>query len=62
MRKSIKEAITSTVVDMIELDLEVSVELMEHIEIAEIIKERKNSKTVSFESLLKEEDINYDEL
>ena len=53
MRKNIKEAITSTVTDMIKADLEVSDELVEYIEIAEIIKNRKNSKTISFDALLK---------
>ena len=37
-------------------------ELMEHIEIAKIIEERKGSKTVSFEDLLEKEGINYDDL
>jgi len=37
-------------------------ELMEHIEIAKIIQERKNSKTITFEELLKEEGINYNDL
>ena len=62
MRKNIKEAITSTVTDMIKADLEVSDELVEYIEIAEIIKNRKNSKTISFDALLKKENINFDDL
>jgi len=37
-------------------------ELMEHIEIAKIVQDRKNSKTITFEELLKEEGINYDDL
>ena len=37
-------------------------ELMEHIEIAKIVEERKGSKTVSFEELLEKEGINYDDL
>jgi len=62
MRKNIKEAITSTVTDMIKADLEVSDELVEYIEIAEIIKNRKNSKTISFDALLKKENIKFDDL
>ena len=37
-------------------------ELMEHIEIANTIKERENSKTISFESLLEKEGIDYNDL
>jgi len=37
-------------------------ELMEHIEIAKIVQDRKNSKTITFEELLEKEGINYDDL
>jgi len=37
-------------------------ELMEHIEIAKIVEQRKGSKTISFETLLEQEGIDYDEL
>lgn len=37
-------------------------EYMENMEIANIIEERKDSKTISFEALLKERGINKDEL
>jgi len=62
MRKSIKEAITSTVVDMIEADLKVSDELMEDMKIAKIVEDRKDSKTIDFEKLLEKNGISYDDL
>ncbi len=37
-------------------------ELLEHIKTAKLIQERKDSKSVSFEELLKKEHIDYDEL
>ncbi len=37
-------------------------ELMEHIEIAKIVEERKNSATIDFETLLEKEGISYDDL
>ena len=37
-------------------------ELLEHIEIAKIIEERKNSKVLNFEELLEKEGIDYDDL
>jgi PHD/YefM family antitoxin component YafN of YafNO toxin-antitoxin module len=37
-------------------------ELMEHMEIAKIIEERKESETIAFEDLLAEEGIAYDAL
>ena len=37
-------------------------DLMEHIEIAKIVDERKYSKTIDFEALIGEEGIAYDEL
>ncbi len=36
--------------------------LMEHIEIAKIVEERKNSATIDFETLLEKEGISYDDL
>ena len=37
-------------------------EFMEHMEIAKIVEERKDSKTIDFDALLKEEGIDYDAL
>ena len=37
-------------------------DLMEHIEIAKIVEERKHSKMIDFETLLEKEGISYDEL
>jgi len=37
-------------------------ELMEHMEIAKIIEERKDSKTISFDELLKRQEIDPNEL
>ncbi len=37
-------------------------ELMEHIEIAKIVEERKGSPTIDFETLLEKEGISYDDL
>ncbi len=37
-------------------------DLMEHIEIAKIVEERKGSETIDFETLLEEEGITYNEL
>ena len=37
-------------------------ELMEHMKIAKTVEERKGSKTITFDELLKKEGINYDDL
>ena len=42
--------------------LQEAYDLMEHIEIAKIVEERKGSATISFEELLAEEGIDYDDL
>jgi len=36
--------------------------LMEHAEIAKLVEERKNSKTITFDELLEKEGIDYDDL
>ena len=62
MKKSIKEAIISTVSDMIEANLKVSDEFIEYMEIAKIVEDRKDSKILSFESVLEKENIDYNDL
>ena len=53
----------AVIIDIEEYErLKKAYELIEHIEIAKTIQERKNSKTITFEELLKEEGINYDDL
>jgi len=53
----------AVIIDIEEYErLKKAYELIEHIEIAKIIQERKNSKTITFEELLEEEGINYDDL
>jgi len=53
----------AVIIDIEEYErLRESYELMEHMEIAKIVEERKGSKTITFEELLKKEDINYDDL
>lgn len=53
----------AVIIDIEEYErLKEAYELIEHIEIAKIVEARKDSKTISFESLLKKEGINYDEL
>jgi len=42
--------------------IEEEMKLAEHIEIYNIVQERKNSKTITFEELLAEEGISYDDL
>ena len=37
-------------------------ELMEHMEIAKIVEERRDSKTLTFDELLEKEGVNYDDL
>jgi len=53
----------AVIIDIEEYErLKEAYELMEHIEIAKIVEERKNSKTIDFETLLEKEGISYDEL
>jgi len=53
----------AVIIDIEEYErLKEAYELMEHIEIAKIVEERKDSKTIDFEDLLAEEGIAYDEL
>ena len=53
----------AVIIDIEEYErLRESYELMEHMEIAKIVEERKGSKTITFDELLKKEDINYDDL
>ncbi len=53
----------AVIIDIEEYErLKEAYELMEHIEIAKIVEERKNSKTIDFETLLEKEGIFYDEL
>jgi len=42
--------------------LQEAYDLLEHIEIAKIVEERKGSDTISFEELLAKEGIDYDDL
>jgi exoribonuclease R len=61
MRKNIKEAIASTVRDMIEANLKVSDALTEYIEIAKIVKKRRKApkkECISLEESKKHFDIN----
>jgi len=53
----------AVIIDIEEYErLKESYELMEHMQIAKIVEERKGSKTITFDELLKKEDINYDDL
>jgi len=53
----------AVIIDIEEYErLQEAYELMEHMEIAKIVEERKKSKTIDFEELLAEEDIDYDAL
>ena len=53
----------AVIIDIEEYErLKEAYELMEHMEIAKIVEERKDSKTIDFEELLAEEGIAYDEL
>jgi len=53
----------AVIIDIEEYErLKEAYELMEHMEIAKIVEERKDSKTIDFEDLLAEEGIAYDEL
>ena len=53
----------AVIIDIEEYErLKASSELIEHMEIAKIVEERKNSKTMTFDELLEKEGINYDDL
>ena len=53
----------AVIIDIEEYErLQEAYELMEHMEIAKIVEERKKSETIDFEELLAEEDIDYDAL
>jgi len=53
----------AVIIDIEEYErLKEAYDLMEHIEIAKIVEERKGSATIDFETLLKEEGIAYDDL
>jgi len=53
----------AVIIDIEEYErLKEAYELMEHMEIAKIVEERKDSKTIDFEELLAEEGIAYDAL
>jgi len=53
----------AVIIDIEEYErLKEAYDLMEHIEIAKIVEERKSSATIDFETLLKEEGIAYDDL
>jgi len=53
----------AVIIDIEEYErLKEAYELMEHMEIAKIVEDRKDSGTIDFEDLLAEECISYDEL
>ena len=53
----------AVIIDIEEYErLKEAYELMEHMEIAKLIEERKDSETIDFEDLLAEEGIDYDAL
>jgi len=53
----------AVIIDIEEYErLKESYELMEHMEIAKIVEERRDSETIDFEDLLSEEGIDYDAL
>jgi prevent-host-death family protein len=53
----------AVIIDIEEYErLKEAYELMEHTEIAKLVEARKNSNTISFETLLEKEGINYDDL
>ena len=55
--------IETVMIDIEEYErLKEAYELMEHIEIAKMVEERKDSKSIDFETLLEKEGISYDEL
>jgi prevent-host-death family protein len=53
----------AVIIDIEEYErLKEAYELVEHMEIAKIVKERKGSKIITFDELLKKEGMNYDDL
>jgi len=53
----------AVIIDIEEYErLKEAYELMEHMEIAKRVEERKDSKTIGFDELLKKEGVNYDDL
>jgi len=53
----------AVIIDIEEYErLKEAYELMEHMEIAKIVEERKDSKTITFDELLKKEGMSYDDL
>jgi prevent-host-death family protein len=53
----------AVIIDIEEYErLKEAYELVEHMEIAKIVEERKDSKTIGFDELLKKEGVNYDDL
>jgi len=53
----------AVIIDIEEYErLKEAYELMEHMEIAKIVEERKDSKSIDFETLLEKEGISYDDL
>jgi len=53
----------AVIIDIEEYErLKEAYELMEHMQIAKIVEERKDSKTITFDDLLKKEGISYDDL
>ena len=53
----------AVIIDIEEYErLKETYELMEHMEIAKIVEERKDSKSIDFETLLEKEGISYDDL
>ena len=53
----------AVIIDIEEYErLKEAYELMEHMEIAKIVDERKDSKSIDFETLLEKEGISYDDL
>lgn len=53
----------AVIIDIEEYErLKEAYDIMEHMEIAKIVEERKGSKTITFDALLEKEGINYDDL
>jgi len=53
----------AVIIDIEEYErLKEAYELMEHMEIAKMVEERKDSKSIDFETLLEKEGISYDDL
>ena len=53
----------AVIIDIEEYErLKEAYELMEHMEIAKIVEERRDSKTIDFETLLEKEGVSYNDL